>query len=240
MRFGLFPGLKNKNEDEEKGAVLAICNSVSKVLFWDLRRLEEVWEYMSSVEENLAHSSIPIPAATAQLLFSSSSSGSTGQSQSQSQLQGQGQDTQGGIKRPKFLIPFKPRARGGGVGRPPLHSRIRDFDSPSMHDTNTNTSNVSERSTPISAHAHTSTPQPGPRLPSNPQQTTELAKEYTRSLPTYLKRYGLGDAERELGAHKEDVVKGFNFTGRQAAWSPGGEWCVVVGSAGVVAVFGRW
>lgn len=240
MRFGLFPGLKNKNEDEEKGAVLAICNSASKVLFWDLRRLEEVWEYMSSVEDQLGDG---LPAAVAQLSFSSSSSGSTGQSQSQ----GQGQDAQG-VKRPKFLIPFKSRARGGGgVGRPPLHSRIRDIDSPSTH--STSNISISSRSTPISSSNPThapdtkSTPHPAPNPINSSQitaQTSDLKKEYRKNRETWVKKYGLGDAERELAAHKEDVVKGFNFTGRQAAWSPGGEWCVVVGSAGVVAVFERW
>jgi polycomb protein EED len=28
--------------------------------------------------------------------------------------------------------------------------------------------------------------------------------------------------------------------GRQVAWSRGGEWCVVVGSVGTMAVFERW
>jgi polycomb protein EED len=40
--------------------------------------------------------------------------------------------------------------------------------------------------------------------------------------------------------HKEEVVRGLEFTGRQVAWSTGGEWCVVVGSAAVVAIFERW
>ena len=44
----------------------------------------------------------------------------------------------------------------------------------------------------------------------------------------------------DLAPHREDVVKGIEFTGRQCAWSVGGEWCVVVGSAGALAIFERW
>ena len=47
------------------------------------------------------------------------------------------------------------------------------------------------------------------------------------------------DAFKGLEAHKEEVVKGVSFTGRQVAWSADGEWCVVCGSAGVVALWKR-
>lgn len=48
------------------------------------------------------------------------------------------------------------------------------------------------------------------------------------------------DPWRKLPSHKVAVVAGLEFTGRQLAFSTGGEWCVVVGSAGVLAVFERW
>ena len=48
------------------------------------------------------------------------------------------------------------------------------------------------------------------------------------------------DPWKSLAPHKEEAVRGLEFTGRQVAFSTGGEWCVVVGSAGVLAVFERW
>ena len=35
-------------------------------------------------------------------------------------------------------------------------------------------------------------------------------------------------------------MQDLDFLGRQIAWSPGGEWCVVVGSMNCVAVLQRW
>lgn len=43
-----------------------------------------------------------------------------------------------------------------------------------------------------------------------------------------------------LTPHKDEVVRMIEFTGRQCAWSVGGEFCVVVGSAGALAIFERW
>lgn len=61
-----------------------------------------------------------------------------------------------------------------------------------------------------------------------------------KSKENWNKKYNISDAWTDLAPHKEEVVKGLDFTGRQVAWSTGGEWCVVVGSAGVLAVFERW
>lgn len=53
-------------------------------------------------------------------------------------------------------------------------------------------------------------------------------------------KYEMGDSIEVLEPHKEEMVKGLGFTGRQLAWSADGMWCVVVGSAGVFAVLQRW
>ena len=67
-----------------------------------------------------------------------------------------------------------------------------------------------------------------------------LKSDDAKSREVWAKRYGIEDAGRELQSHREEVVKGLTVTGRQVAWSRGGEWCVVVGSAGIVGVFERW
>jgi polycomb protein EED len=61
-----------------------------------------------------------------------------------------------------------------------------------------------------------------------------------KSLEIWAKRYSIGDPHGDIIAHKDEVVKGFEFVGRYIAWSNGGEWCVVVGSAGMIGIFERW
>jgi len=53
-------------------------------------------------------------------------------------------------------------------------------------------------------------------------------------------KYEMGDPLKELEAHQVETVKGLGFMGRQIAWSSDGQWCVVVGSAGVIAILHRW
>jgi polycomb protein EED len=54
------------------------------------------------------------------------------------------------------------------------------------------------------------------------------------------KKYDMGDPLKELEAHQVETVKGLGFMGRQIGWSSDGQWCVVVGSAGVIALLHRW
>jgi polycomb protein EED len=61
-----------------------------------------------------------------------------------------------------------------------------------------------------------------------------------KSREIWERRYGINDPFREVAAHKEEVLTKMTFVGRQVAWSRGGEWCVVVGSVGVIGVFERW
>ncbi|PSS25870.1 hypothetical protein M430DRAFT_134729 [Amorphotheca resinae ATCC 22711] len=166
MRFGLYPGSATSNP------VLAMCNTASKVFFWDLARLEEYHDFLTNLT---AAGTNPTDANTP--------------------------------PRPSFLVPFRHRNRG-----PSALSRVRD------------TSPTDSTSTDSHSHSHTNTDTNNP----------------PHSLETWAKRYAIGDPFEDLAAHKEEVVKGLGFVGRQIAWSRGGEWCVVVGSAGVIGVFERW
>lgn len=66
--------------------------------------------------------------------------------------------------------------------------------------------------------------------------------DWEKTLLGWKEAYDVGDVTRELVAHREVKVGDARiapFTGRMVGWSVGGEWCVVVGSAGSLAVFGR-
>lgn len=59
------------------------------------------------------------------------------------------------------------------------------------------------------------------------------------ALESWASRYSMEDPQKPLWAHKMESSSA-NFVGRQAAWSPGGEWCVVVGSSNTTLVLQRW
>ncbi|KAJ6444232.1 GTP cyclohydrolase [Purpureocillium lavendulum] len=59
------------------------------------------------------------------------------------------------------------------------------------------------------------------------------------TLESWASRYSIEDPQEPLRAHKTESSSA-NFVGRQAAWSPGGEWCVVVGSSNTTLVLQRW
>lgn len=118
--------------------------------------------------------------------------------------------------RPSFLNPFQRRNRGGGAAGGAV-ARLHRAASP----------------TESSSSYHT----------GSDVQDKEKDKggiDWDKSLKGWVKRYEMGDPLVNLDAHKEEVVKGLGFTGRYIAWSRDGQWCVVVGSAGVFALLHRW
>ena len=67
---------------------------------------------------------------------------------------------------------------------------------------------------------------------------TDSASDSNSSSRAKLK-YGVEDPFRTLLPHKTHVVPRVTFAARQAAWSVGGEWMVVVGDQGMMALFAR-
>lgn len=72
--------------------------------------------------------------------------------------------------------------------------------------------------------------------------TPIVSSEATTDTVTYSKaamKYSLDDPFRKLMSHAESTVPRVSFAARQVAWSVGGEWMVVVGDQGMVALFAR-
>ena len=57
--------------------------------------------------------------------------------------------------------------------------------------------------------------------------------------PKSRKKYRVDDPFKLIVPHKIRVVPKVTFAARQVAWSVGGEWMVVVGDQGMIALFGR-
>ncbi|KAL1892195.1 hypothetical protein Sste5346_007151 [Sporothrix stenoceras] len=60
------------------------------------------------------------------------------------------------------------------------------------------------------------------------------------TLDDWDSKYNANDPHVLVKAHKAETTKGLSAVGRQAAWSPEGEWCVVVGSNSRVMILQRW
>jgi polycomb protein EED len=63
--------------------------------------------------------------------------------------------------------------------------------------------------------------------------------DWNKTRALWDEKYEMRDAFKPIEAHKEEVVKAWAFTGRQVGWSRDAEWCIVVGSGGVLALFQR-
>lgn len=130
-----------------------------------------------------------------------------------------GGDLKDPSNRPTFLNPFQHRVRGGRVGRGGAMARIHRETSPTE-----------------SSNSY----QTGSDQAEKEKDKDKGKVDWDRSMDRWAKKYQVGNTLRLIEAHKEEVVKGLGFTGRYIAWSRDGQWCVVVGSAGVFALLQRW
>ncbi|KPM36205.1 hypothetical protein AK830_g10375 [Neonectria ditissima] len=72
-----------------------------------------------------------------------------------------------------------------------------------------------------------------------PKGKEDIKEFNAETLESWAAKYSLEDAHEPLRAHKTESSSA-NFVGRQAAWSPGGEWCVIVGSSNTALILQRW
>ncbi|KAH7626218.1 WD40-repeat-containing domain protein [Sordaria sp. MPI-SDFR-AT-0083] len=109
------------------------------------------------------------------------------------------------------------------------------------------------------ASAGTGTGRPGSRGSTTTNVTTATGTTAAAGTVNKLPGIGLGgytqkqidewndqcditDSHNEIKPHKTVTVdpKGQHFVGRQVAWSPEGDWCVVVGNTNRAMIFQRW
>jgi polycomb protein EED len=77
-----------------------------------------------------------------------------------------------------------------------------------------------------------------------------LLKTYSsETIASWEAKYSSFNPHGLVKPHKEELVNKYNkerkrvaysFVGRQVAWSPSGEWCVVVGSQNLAVILQRW
>ncbi|PNH34054.1 hypothetical protein BJF96_g2444 [Verticillium dahliae] len=68
-----------------------------------------------------------------------------------------------------------------------------------------------------------------------------MAELYSKeTLQSWDGKYNAGDPHTPLQAHRVESIGVKGFVGRYAAWSPSGEWCVIVGSINLGLILQRW
>ncbi|KAK8029055.1 Polycomb protein eed-B [Apiospora marii] len=79
------------------------------------------------------------------------------------------------------------------------------------------------------------------RTGSDLEGQSSLGSHYSEeTLKDWSSRYDIKSVETPVMAHYKSGISVKDFIGRQVAWSPEGEWCIVVGSKNLAFVLSRW
>lgn len=67
-----------------------------------------------------------------------------------------------------------------------------------------------------------------------------LQEQTPETVESWQGKYDTCNPFKLIKPHRSDTLGGPRFVGRQVAWSPGGEWCVIVGSRNTAVIMQRW
>ena len=71
-------------------------------------------------------------------------------------------------------------------------------------------------------------------------ETLATALDLETNRGPWDEKYATGNPWKSLQAHKVENIPRVTTVGRAVAWSDDGEFCVVVGSSGIISVLERW
>ncbi|KFY37662.1 hypothetical protein V494_04674 [Pseudogymnoascus sp. VKM F-4513 (FW-928)] len=71
-------------------------------------------------------------------------------------------------------------------------------------------------------------------------ETLATAIDLETNRAAWDEKYAIGNPWRSVKAHKAENIPRVSSVGRAVAWSENGEFCVVVGSSGIISVLERW
>ncbi|ROW05293.1 hypothetical protein VSDG_00133 [Cytospora chrysosperma] len=67
-----------------------------------------------------------------------------------------------------------------------------------------------------------------------------LQEQSPETVENWQSKYDTSNPFKLIKPHRSDILGGPRFVGRQVAWSPEGEWCVIVGSQNMAVIMQRW
>ena len=125
---------------------------------------------------------------------------------------------------------------GNGSGRPSSRPGSRGS-------TTTSITNVTTATGTTATNLATNTTASGTTDTANkPLPGIGLGGYSQKQIDDWNEQCDITDSHNEIKPHKTVTVdpKGQHFVGRQVAWSPEGDWCVVVGNTNRAMIFQRW
>jgi polycomb protein EED len=79
------------------------------------------------------------------------------------------------------------------------------------------------------------------RTGSDVETQGDISGHYSQeTIETWEGKYDMTRVDEAIKAHSQCNITIKDFIGRQVAWSPGGEWCIVVGSKNLAVIMSRW
>ncbi|ERS97924.1 hypothetical protein HMPREF1624_06095 [Sporothrix schenckii ATCC 58251] len=231
MRFGLFNVAGHH-------PMLAFCNASAKIFFWDFTCFSAYRQFMTA---NYRRERLGARPGGAEL-------------------------DEGPVPRPPWMRIVVPRKRPIGNGgntnssgtigtNNPGGRRLRDAaNGPGLLGAVARDGDGSDRESSVVSGAQGV---PGAASAATPTATSSTSAGATpkgrsavgyrlsdlynqETLDDWNSKYNANDPHVLVKAHKAETTKGLSAVGRQAAWSPEGEWCVVVGSNSRVMILQRW
>jgi len=140
------------------------------------------------------------------------------------------------VPRPSWLQPSKSKAKTGADSL----SRVREGSDRNSVDSGRTGSMDREGPAPTTrASATTATNAATTATPATSAAGAGTAIP-TETLDAWTGKYDTKRVEDAIRAHSTSKITIKDFVGRQVAWSPGGDWCVVVGSKNLAIILQRW
>ncbi|KAH8681505.1 WD40-repeat-containing domain protein [Xylariales sp. PMI_506] len=76
---------------------------------------------------------------------------------------------------------------------------------------------------------------------SEVEAKADMGAQYSQeTIENWEGKYDMTRVDEAIKAHSQSTITIKDFIGRQVAWSPSGEWCVVVGSKNLAVIMNRW
>ncbi|KAI5866674.1 WD40 repeat-like protein [Durotheca rogersii] len=199
--------------DRDRHPVLAFGNAKATVFFWDLARLGGYRDFVEELREQRRDPTLPP------------------------------------VRRPAWLQPIQHRQQQnhahahhhhGGSTRGDTVGRLRDAvnsDKDSVASGRTGSVDIASVAENTTATAAAAADSSYSSYTSYGYPTQRYSQE---TLDAWELKYDMTRVEEPVRAHAQSSITVKDFVGRQVAWSPRGEWCVVVGSKNLAIVLQRW
>ncbi|CAK7208076.1 hypothetical protein SEUCBS140593_000001, partial [Sporothrix eucalyptigena] len=245
MRFGLFNLVGHH-------PILAFCNATAKIFFWDFTCFSAYRQFMTANHRRerqgnrpgqVDEGPVPRPPWMKIVVPRKRPTGNGGVNGNSGGANGGHSAGGRSLRAASGLVSFGAADRaGGGEGSDRESSVVSGAVGPGGAASNGTPASAVPAATTISTATGPATTESAGAAPKGRSAVglsiTDLYNQET--LDDWNGKYNTNDPHVLVKPHKTETTKGLSAVGRQVAWSPEGEWCVVVGSNSRVMILQRW